>query len=504
MSAPEDTFNDEQVQSNSEHVLERQNLIIQGIHAGIWDWDIVSGKEWWSPRFYELLGYKPDEIPATYATFIDDLVHPKDRSAVEKAIKVHLEHGEPYHLEIRMRLKSGEYHWFQSTGKARFKDGKPLRMVGSIIDAHEYINHRIALERSEDLLTEASDMAKVGGWFYNIDENRLHWTKGTYDIHNIDYNETPNVEAGISYYVDSYKELVKQKFYDLLENAIPFDIECQFKPRDKAVIWVRAKGKAVTNLKGEVIAIQGVFMDIDESKQLELEQANAINLISDQNKRLLNFTHIVSHNLRSHSSNISMLLEMIKEATADDKQELFVHLEKASSALENTISDLNEVVRINNRIDKQVSIVRFDDTLDKTMEILHVQLGQARLTSDFHLVPSVKFIAAYMDSIFLNLLTNSLKYADPNRAPEVRVFSRKNELGDTLLVFEDNGLGIDLEKHGKDLFGMYKTFHKHKEANGVGLFLVKNQVESLGGKIEVKSEVGKGTRFTFIFPKELN
>ena len=483
-----------------EYILERQELIIQGIHAGIWEWDISTGEEWWSPRFYELLGYEPNEIPATYSSFIDYLVHPDHKSTVEKAVKLYLESGQPYNLEVLMRMKSGDYHWFNSTGKARFEQGKPTRMVGSIIDTHEHIKHRTALEQSEELLAEASIMAKVGGWFYNVVENKLNWTQGTYDIHNVDSHEIPNVEDGISFYTEDYQELVAEKFNAALERGTPFDVECQFKPKNKPVIWVRAKGKSIKNSKGDLIGVQGVFMNIDDSKKRELEQANAITIISDQNKRLLNFTHIVSHNLRSHSSNISMLLEMYDESTEKDKEELLHHLKKASDALETTISDLNEVVRINNRVNQQATTIRFDDILSKTKEIIHIKLSSARLTTDFHLAPEVTFIAAYMDSIFLNLISNSLKYADPNRSPDIRVFSRKNDSGETLLVFEDNGLGIDLDKHGDQLFGMYKTFHKHKEANGVGLYLVKNQVESLGGKIEVKSEVGKGTRFTLTIP----
>lgn len=102
-----------------------------------------------------------------------------------------------------------------------------------------------------------------------------------------------------------------------------------------------------------------------------------------------------------------------------------------------------------------------------------------------------------MESILLNFISNAIKYSRPNIEPVITIsFHKNNEL-----IIEDNGLGIDLEIHGNNLFGMYKTFHPNKDSRGIGLFITKNQVEAMGGTIAVKSKVNVGTTFTIILGK---
>ena len=113
---------------------------------------------------------------------------------------------------------------------------------------------------------------------------------------------------------------------------------------------------------------------------------------------------------------------------------------------------------------------------------------------------SVNFIPAYLDSILLNLTTNAVKYSNPKTNSKLEFFEEEND-DYKILCVKDNGLGIDLNKHKDHIFGMYKTFHKHKNATGIGLFITKNQIESLAGKIEVESQVGVGTTFRIFFKK---
>jgi signal transduction histidine kinase len=99
-----------------------------------------------------------------------------------------------------------------------------------------------------------------------------------------------------------------------------------------------------------------------------------------------------------------------------------------------------------------------------------------------------------MDSVVLNLLTNAIKYRSPERDSFAQI-SGKVEKQHFILSIADNGLGIDLQRHGNKLFGMYKTFHTHEDSRGVGLFMTKNQIDAMGGRIEVSSEVNIGTTF---------
>jgi len=113
----------------------------------------------------------------------------------------------------------------------------------------------------------------------------------------------------------------------------------------------------------------------------------------------------------------------------------------------------------------------------------------------------IKSVPSYLESILINLITNAVKYKDESRPPFISITAEK--IGKyTILSVKDNGLGIDLDKHGKKLFGMYKTFHNHKDAKGIGLYIAKNQIEAMKGKIEVNSTIGKGTEFKIFFNEQ--
>ena len=115
---------------------------------------------------------------------------------------------------------------------------------------------------------------------------------------------------------------------------------------------------------------------------------------------------------------------------------------------------------------------------------------------------TVSFNPSYLESILLNFTTNAIKYSHPERLPEINYVLTK-ENGKCILEIKDNGLGIDLSKYGEKLFGMYNTFHDNKNARGIGLFITKNQVESMGGTIEVESTKNLGTTFKIFFNDEI-
>lgn len=139
---------------------EHYQLIAEGINGGIWDWATSNGKEWWSDKFYTLLGYIPDEIETSYNNFLNKLLHPDDRQKVLDAVNCHLANKTSYLLDIRMRHKDGICHWYETCGKAKFnRRGKPERMVGSVIEKNERKKLELELKRDHSLMDE---MAKIG------------------------------------------------------------------------------------------------------------------------------------------------------------------------------------------------------------------------------------------------------------------------------------------------------------------------------------------------------
>jgi signal transduction histidine kinase len=137
----------------------------------------------------------------------------------------------------------------------------------------------------------------------------------------------------------------------------------------------------------------------------------------------------------------------------------------------------------------------------KAVDALQMDIKSSNALVINEIDPETKIISnsAYLDSIILNFLSNAIKYAQPGRAPIVRLKAEADEK-QIILTVNDNGRGIDLAKYGEELFGMYKTFHGNDDAKGIGLYLVKLQIDALGGSIEVESEVGTGSTFRIHLP----
>ena len=219
--------------------------------------------------------------------------------------------------------------------------------------------------------------------------------------------------------------------------------------------------------------------------------------MSEQNKRLLNFAYIVSHNLRSHAGNFKLLLDVIEDTeTKEELIEATGHLKDVYYSFDETVKNLNEIVKIQTNISKQKEEINLYQYVEKTTDLLRseIKLKNVTILNEINQNLLVLYNPAYMESILLNLITNSIKYRHPDREPQItlRCYFIKQRL---VLEITDNGLGIDLSQHGQKLFGMYKTFHGNDDAKGIGLFITKNQVDAMGGIIEVTSEVDKGSSF---------
>lgn len=255
---------------------------------------------------------------------------------------------------------------------------------------------------------------------------------------------------------------------------------------------------------GEHDQALGIIMEIEnitERKKSALELERSFNLLNEQNKRLLNFSYITSHNLRSHTSNIKSIVSFLEEAESPEEQaEMMEHLKTVSNSLDETIHNLNDVVSINNSVNLVFTPLFLIEFISKATDLLKEQIIQKQVIIENKLMidATVNFNPAFLESIMLNFLSNAIKYSHPGRRPVITLASYMDN-DQFVLTIADNGIGIDLEKNGDKLFGFYKTFNGNSDARGLGLFICKNQVEYMGGKIEVESKLGEGTTFKIFF-----
>lgn len=240
-------------------------------------------------------------------------------------------------------------------------------------------------------------------------------------------------------------------------------------------------------------SVSDLQREIDERTSVEEKMAQ-------KNSQLQSFTHILSHNLRNHSSNIALLADFVDESTlTKDNEELFQKIKTVSKHLNGTLDDLSQVIKIrDNHLEGELLNIRevTQQVLGVLDESLHA--SQAQIEIDFQ-ETEITFPHIYLESILMNLISNGIKYKKDGEHPVIKLRFYRNEMGFKTLEYSDEGKGIDLTLHADKVFGLYKTFHKHEDAHGVGLFLIKNQIEAQGGDIQVFSEVDAGITFKITF-----
>lgn len=265
----------------------------------------------------------------------------------------------------------------------------------------------------------------------------------------------------------------------------------------------------VYDSKGELTGYLVISSDITAQKKSEnqLRELNSnlekytVELIN-ANKGLEQYSFIVSHNLRAPVANLLGLKDLyLQEGHPEElKQRFLSELFGNINRLDKIITDLNNILKSKTEISEKKENVNFQELVNCVTEsIKHLMIKEkVVLATDFSEIPEWITVKGYMHSIFYNLIFNSIKYRKPDQNPKIHIRSWREE-NYFYLSFKDNGLGIDLENKRDQLFRLYKRFHHHVEGKGMGLFMVKTQVEMLGGKISVNSEINNGTEFILRF-----
>ncbi|UJP65924.1 PAS domain S-box protein [Mongoliitalea daihaiensis] len=258
-------------------------------------------------------------------------------------------------------------------------------------------------------------------------------------------------------------------------------------------------GVPLYNKQGKIDRILLVTQNITETKIAEEEREQLIRDLKSQNEELQRFAYIISHNLRAPIVNISSLLELYNTKNPSDveNEEVIHNLKISTDILNDTLKDLIEVVSIKKNKVPKIENIQFKDLTTRVLTSLANQIKEsgAIITKDFSECSNISYIFAHLENFLMNLTTNSLKYKHPDRKPEIFIRTFKDSEGFVVLEFKDNGIGIDLERYGDRLFGLYQRFHSHVEGKGLGLYLVREQIRAHDGNLKIKSKVGEGTVF---------
>ena len=412
-------------------------------------------------------------------------------------------------FEFRVMLPKKGLRWLKVSSKPELYPDGNIAFYGRISDITDLKEQQIKLTVYEERFKFAQEASTSGVWDWDLITNKVFYSSQSMkilDLDSLDVYDSPERWDEIVH-PDDLKKYYSD-IHDHFENRTPFyENYHRVLTSSGKYKWILDRGKVIErDSNWKPLRVIGMHTDISSQKEKELELLKTMELYSQQNSRLLNFSHIVSHNLNTQAGNIKSILDFIDaDNDVESSKEMLSYLRTASNDLNETIINLTQIVQIQSNSNIPIAALDLNLYLNKTLDLIRdlKNKNQVTIINEIPEGISVDFNPAYLESVLLNFTTNAIKYSNPEK-PIIIKYTFSLENGKKTVSITDNGLGIDLKKYGESLFGMYKTFHDHKEAHGLGLYITKNQIESMNGTVSVESEVGVGTTFKITFMDNLS
>jgi PAS domain S-box-containing protein len=298
-------------------------------------------------------------------------------------------------------------------------------------------------------------------------------------------------------YIDDKDSTIESR--ENIKRSIPLiNFENRYVTKSGEIVWLSWTSVGIEEQR----LVFGLAKNITHKKRLDEDRNILISNLTKANDELRQLTYTTSHNLRSPVNNLLSIFHLIKDKKVENEEiaELLDMLEESAGNLRTTLNNYLDSLIKKKSLNISVGPISFTESLNAITRSLRSLIIDTKtvINSNFTEVDLILFNKTYLESILLNLISNSIKYAKPNTYPQILLESKEGN-GTVTLIFRDEGLGFDLEKDKDRIFGFNQTFHENKDSKGRGLYLVHNHVTSLGGQIDIDSRINEGTTFTITF-----
>lgn len=363
-------------------------------------------------------------------------------------------------------------------------------------DITEEVNKNLRLRESERKYREAQEVANVGHWNWDMKKNEITWSDQIFRIFDKDPKTfKPNYKSLMEIIHSEDRDSFDQDVNKCIEQKVGHDIIHRIVVGNGEVRYIHEKGRAFYDHEGKAFRMRGTAQDVTKDV-LSNKQ------IVEQNHELQNFVRIISHNLRGPISNLLMLSKIYEWGENDMNDDILKKIEHTTEALDQTIKDLHHSLALKSADKEKFREVHLKNVMKDVDGLLSEEIvkNKASIQTNFSDVDTVYGAKSYVVNIFYNLILNAINYSKEGVPAVVQITAEQSEQA-IILRFSDNGIGMDLtpEKERK-IFDMYGRLSGATEGKGLGLYLVKTQVEAMDGKIKVESEKGVGTTFIITFP----
>ncbi|MFA6262112.1 MAG: PAS domain S-box protein [Bacteroidia bacterium] len=474
---------------------EKNRALIENISDAIMLLDGQLNTVYKSPSVLRLTGYTFDDVKGKR---MHEFAHPEDDALILNAFKqARSKPGVPVQCQYRTQHKAGHYIWVEATILNLLENSS----VQAFVVSCNNITERKLLEDQQRLITSIVDSSDDAIISTNLLGIVTSWNRGADKI--LGYTADEIIGHSLAVLIPPGLQAEEEDLHlNILAGKSVDHFETKRLRKDGTLIYVSMTVSPIVNTLGKITGSSIVLRNTTESKLQELERQRMIAELLQRNRDLEQFAHIISHNLRSPVANImgitNCLLDLENEP--DETEFLTQGLRTSVNNLDTVINDLNEILKMKREVSENKIVVRFPELLEQIQSSIQglIQNEEVTFITDFDASNEMLSIRSYLYSIFYNLISNSIKYRKKDLAPVIQISSaiRNKTL---VLVFKDNGMGINLDKNKDQVFGMYKRFHSHTEGKGMGLYMVKTQVETLGGTISINSSINEGTEFILTF-----
>ena len=350
----------------------------------------------------------------------------------------------------------------------------------------QYMKHHF-FDSSVDMLC----IANYEGYFVDINPAFINL---------LGYTKEELLSRKINDFVFDYDKDATQKIrLGIHENNKLINFQNRYVNKNGDVVWLSWSAVPVDSEN----LVYAIARNVTDEMNLKNKHILEFAKLKSVNEDLVRLNYTTSHDLRAPINNLITLFDILDYSVIKDEATLQIlhYMEVSAKGVKASLESYLSLIDNASKGLHSLTEVFFDTILAKTRSTLSaiLQGSQTQIDFDFSNCESAYFDNAYMESIFLNLMTNSIKYTIPGTPPKVEIKTEIRE-GKKVLLFKDYGQGFDLDKNGDKIFGLNERFNDTQEGKGVGLYLIQNQINSLGGNISVQSEPNKGATFSIVFP----
>ncbi|MEO1255646.1 MAG: ATP-binding protein, partial [Bacteroidota bacterium] len=367
--------------------------------------------------------------------------------------------------------------------------------------------------RSNKLLSEVSQLGRIGAWELDLNTNICEWSDMVYDIHQVVRDKKIDVEEAIKFYHPDHQQIMTDIINKALKSNMSWDEELMIITSNKTERWVRAIGQSVVNKKGKIVKLRGLFQDIHEKKLAEIklratgetlkqmveEKTKDLQIV---NQELESFSYSVSHDLRTPLRAINGFSEALIEDYSHEIPEGAGNYLRRISANSQKMAQLIDDLLAFSRTNRKKIEYREFDTSRMINRIIKDIFNDAAKFIEVQELPNIFGDEQMVNQVFTNLISNAIKYSSKENKPEINISSKETET-DHIISISDNGIGFNMEYYDK-LFQVFQRLHTDREfeGTGVGLSLCAKIMKSHDGDIWAESIEGEGSTFYLKFKKK--